>query len=75
MARLTRIVIWNGKNLPPEFRQLPAGRYLVEAVGDDAPSLTSREEAGIEAALKSHRQGRVVGAKRARQIIERALGR
>ena len=38
MARLPRIVIWNGQNLPPLFRRLPAGRYLVEAVEDDAPS-------------------------------------
>ena len=32
--------------------------------------LTPEEEAGIEAALESYRQGRVVHAKRARQIID-----
>jgi hypothetical protein len=23
---------WNGKDVPPELRELPAGRYVVEAV-------------------------------------------
>jgi hypothetical protein len=48
---------------------------MVEAVEDDAPSLTPREEAGIEAALESYRQGRIVDAKRAREIIDATLGR
>ena len=69
-----RIVTWNGKDLPPEFRDLPAGRYAVELV-DEAPKLTPDEEAGIEAALESYRRGRVVHAKRAREIIDAALGR
>ena len=42
---------------------------------DDAPTLSPEEEAGIEAALESYRQGRVVDARRARQIIDAALGR
>lgn len=50
-------------------------RYVVEAVEDEAPALTPEEEAGIEAALESYRQGRVVDAKRAREIIDAALGR
>jgi hypothetical protein len=75
MARRGRIVTWNGKDLPVELRDLPAGRYVVEAVDDEAPVLTPEEEAGIEAALESYRQGRVVDAKRARQIIDAALGR
>jgi hypothetical protein len=33
------------------------------------------EEAGIEAALQSYRQGRLVDSKRAREIIDAALGR
>ena len=75
MARHARIVTWNGKDLPPELHELPAGRYVVEALEEDAPSLSPEEEAGIEAALESYRQGRVVDAKRAREIIEAALGR
>ena len=74
--RLTaRVVIWNGKDVPAEFRELPAGRYLVEAVEDEVPALSAEEDAGIEAALESYRQGRIVDAKRAREIIDAALGR
>ena len=73
MARTAKVVTWNGKDVPAELRELPAGRYVVEAI-DDAPALSPDEEAGIEAALESYRQGRVVDAKRARQIIDAALG-
>jgi hypothetical protein len=52
-----------------------AGRYVVEAIEDEAPPLRREEEAGIEAALESYRQGRVVDSKRAREIIDAALGR
>jgi hypothetical protein len=75
MAQRSRIVSWNGKDVPAELRELPAGRYLVEAVEDDAPRLASDEEAGIDAALQSYDQGRVVDADRAREIINAALGR
>jgi hypothetical protein len=75
MSRPARVVTWNGKDVPPELRELPAGRYVVEAVEDDAPALSLEQEAGIEAALESYRQGRVVDAKRAREIIDAALAR
>ncbi len=75
MAGKTRVVTWNGTDLPAEFRDLPAGRYIVEAVEDEAPALSPEEESGIEAALESYRQGRVIDAKRAREIIDAALGR
>ena len=75
MTRPARVVTWNGKDVPAELRELPAGRYVVEAVEDEVPPLTPDEEAGIEAALESYRRGRVVDAKRARQIIDTALGR
>jgi len=54
---------------------LTAGRYVIEAVDEEAPALSADEEAGIEAALESYHQGRVVDVKRARQIIDAALGR
>jgi hypothetical protein len=54
------VLTWNGKDVPPELRDPPAGRYVVEAVDEQAPALTPEEEAGIEAALESYRQGRVV---------------
>jgi hypothetical protein len=75
MPRRARILTWNGKDLPSELRDLPAGRYVVDAVDEEAPALSPEEEAGIEAALESYGQGRVVDAKRAREIIDAALGR
>lgn len=66
---------WNGKDLPLEMRELPAGRYIVEAVDAEALPLDPDEEAGIEAALESYRHGRVVDARRAREIIDAALRR
>ena len=74
MPRSIRVVTWNGKDLPAELQELPAGRYVIEAV-DDAPVLSPDDEAGIEVALESYRQGRVVDAGRARRIIDAALGR
>jgi hypothetical protein len=73
MARRARILTWNGKDVPAELRDLPAGRYVVEAVDEEAPALSPEEEAGIEAAVESYRQGRVVDAKRAREIIDADL--
>ena len=58
MPRRARIFTWNGKDVPTELRDLPAGRYVIEAVEDEAAALTPEEEAGIEAALESYRQGR-----------------
>ena len=75
MSRTARVVTWNGKDVPPELRDLPAGRYVVEAVEEEAPALSPEEEAGIEAALDSYRHGRVVDARRAREIIDAALSR
>lgn len=75
MPRRARTLTWKGKDVPPELRELPAGRYVVEPVEDKAPALTPEEEAGIEAALESYRHGRVVDSKRAREIIDAALGR
>jgi hypothetical protein len=75
MSRPARVLTWNGKDIPAELRDLPAGRYVVEAVDEDAPVLSPEEEAGIEAALESYRQGRVMDPKRAREIIDAALGR
>ena len=75
MAHAARIVTWNGKDLPAEMRELPAGRYVVESVDLEAPPLSLDEDAGIEAALESYRQGRIVDAKRAREIIDATFGR
>jgi hypothetical protein len=75
MSHGPRVVTWNGRDVPEELRELPAGRYVLEPVDDEAPSLTPDEEAGIELALRSYQLGRVVDAARAREIIDAALGR
>jgi len=46
MPRRTRIVTWNGKDVPAELRDLPAGRYVIEQVEKEAPT-PPEEEAGI----------------------------
>ena len=57
------------------MRELPAGRYVVEPLEDEAPELSAEEEAGIEAALESYRQGWVIDAKRVHDIIDAASRR
>ena len=51
------------------------GRYVVVPVQEEALVLTPEQEAGIEVALESYHQGRVVDSKRARAIIGAASGR
>ena len=51
-----RVLHWNGKDIPEELRELPAGTYVVEAV-DNAPTLTPDEEQGLAEALASLRAG------------------
>ena len=75
MAHAARIVTSNGTDLPAEMRELPAGQYVVESIDLEAPPLSAEEDAGIEAALESYRQGRTVDGKRAREIIDATLGR
>jgi hypothetical protein len=75
MPRRARVVTSNRQGNPPELRELSAGRYVVEPVQEEALMLTPEEEAGIEATLQSYRRGRVVDAKRAREVIDSALRR
>ncbi len=51
-----RVLRWNGKDLPEELHELPAGTYVVEAV-DAVPALTADEEKGLADALASLRAG------------------
>lgn len=84
-ARLTTMSIvlnWNGEDIPEQVRRqmpealqgLPPGRYVLEAV-DDVPELTDDEEAGIQAAIGSVRQGKGVSLEAAKARIDRILGR
>jgi len=76
------VLNWNGEALPDEVRgripeelqHLPAGRYVIESI-DDVPELTDEEEAGIQAAIESVRQGKGVGVDAAKARIDRILAR
>lgn len=69
-----RVLHWNGKDVPEELRELPAGAYVVEAV-DKAPPLTSDEERGLEQALASLRAGKGRSVEQVRQTFDQALRR
>jgi hypothetical protein len=71
--RQSRDMEWQGRS--GRAARVARRPYMVEAVDKEAPALSPDDEAGIEAALESNRQGRVVDGKRARQIIDAALGR
>lgn len=52
----SRILTWNGTDLPEELCALPPGRYVIESA-DDVPHLTHDEDEGIHQALASMRAG------------------
>lgn len=64
------IVTWDGKNLPKELQDLPAGTYRIEPA--DSPALTAEEEEGLRAALRSVQAGRTVDAAEARRRVAAA---
>jgi hypothetical protein len=66
-----RVLHWNGKDLPEELRELPAGAYVVEAVA--ARSLTTDEDHGIEQALALLRAGSGRTLDQVRQSIDSIL--
>jgi hypothetical protein len=71
---MSRVLKWNGKDVPQELRSLPAGRYVVEAV-DETPTLTPEEEAGLVEALHAIDRGEGESTQKVRRAIGRALKR
>jgi len=71
---MSRVLKWNGKDLPQELRSMPAGRYVVETV-DEVPELTREEEEGLVEALQSIDRGEAESEQDVRQAISRALKR
>ena len=69
-----RVLHWNGKDIPEELRELPAGTYVVEAV-DSAPALTPDEDQGLAEALASLRAGEGRTVEQVRQTIDSILRR
>ena len=50
------IVNWNGIDVPAELKALKKGRYVLVPI-DEPPELTEEQEAGLEAAMASIREG------------------
>jgi hypothetical protein len=71
-----RVLTWNGKDLPAELHDLPAGQYLVELVDEsagDAPVLTEEEDEELRRALASFQEGKGSSLAEIRQRIEDLL--
>jgi hypothetical protein len=69
-----RVLHWNGKDLPEELRELPAGRYVLEPV-NVVPTLTDEEDEGLRQALASLRADKGRTPEQVRQTIDAALRR
>ncbi len=74
LASVAVMVHWNGRDIPQELRALPEGRYVIESV-DAAPALSPDEEAGLEQAINSLRQGKGVEADAVFRRVEERLRR
>jgi len=74
MAGGARVLHWNGKDIPEELRELPAGTYVVEAV-DSVPALTPDEDRGLAEALESLRVGEGRTLDQVRQTIDSIVRR
>jgi len=68
------VLHWNGKDVPDELRTLPAGTYVVEAVGE-TPELPQEVDEGLRRVVASLRtdQGRAI--EQVRQTIDSILRR
>jgi len=73
MARVN-VVTWNGKDVPPELRELPAGRYVLAPV-DAAYELSPEEQAGLEAGLDEIERGESVPWDEVRADLDEMLNR
>ncbi len=71
---MARVLHWNGKDVPEQLRDLPAGRYVVESL-DDVPELTEDEEEGLRQALTSLREGQGRTVDEVRRSIDATLER
>lgn len=74
MARL-RVVNWNGKDIPPELLELPAGRYVVAEYAREATELSPEENAGIDAGIDEIDSGETVPWEDVRADLDEMLNR
>lgn len=49
---MSRVLHWNGKDLPEELRDLPAGRYVVESADEVSELIESVQAHNPTAAAK-----------------------
>jgi len=70
----SRVLHWNGTDIPDELRDLPAGTYVVEAV-DGASLLTPDEDRGLAEALASLRAGEGRSLDQVRKTIDSIIRR
>ena len=63
---MTKLIHWNGVDIPDELRSLPAGTYVIESADD---TLSEDEERGIIEALEAVRTGRGVTHASARDAL------
>jgi hypothetical protein len=68
---MTRVLHWNGKDLPDELRELPAGSYIVAEY--QPADLTPEEEAEIEVGLDEIDRGETVSADEVHASIDEML--
>ena len=68
------IVDWNGRDVPEELKELPAGRYVVERV-DDVLGLSPEEDEGLRAAMGSVARGEGVPGELVRRRLETRIRR
>jgi len=52
----SRVLHWNGTDIPEELRELPTGTYVVEAV-ESALELSPEDDLGLSEALASLKAG------------------
>lgn len=62
------VIDWNGSDLPEALKRLPAGRYVIQKVGD-LPELTQEEEDRLITSLESLKSGRAVSHEQVRTAI------
>jgi hypothetical protein len=70
----SRVLNWNGKDVPEELRELPAGRYVLESA-DVVPELNDEQEDGLRQALGSLRTGKGRTIEQVRETIDAVLRR
>jgi len=70
----SRVVHWNGRDVPNELRELPAGSYVLEPV-KAAHELTAEEDEGLRVAMASLRAGKGRSVDQVRYRLDTILRR